>query len=155
MKVRPESLDLKMATLWLFRISSGSLFHRSGPEQAKARSPKVLKFVLGMLRRPWSQERRWRPEMESGCRYSWMHCLPWLSRDLKSKSDNLKWTWYVMGSQWKWDKAEILKINRVAALSTFWRRSVWYLREENYSSSNVKSQMREQESSWTQDQGIS
>ena len=31
----------KMATLWLFQISSGSLFHRTDSERAKARSPKV------------------------------------------------------------------------------------------------------------------
>ena len=118
--------QLKMVTLWLFWISSSSLFHRSGLEWAKMWWPKVLKLVLGILRRPLSQERRWWPEMECGCRYS---------------------------SQWRYDKADemwsnfgILNINWAASLTTFWIRSVWYLgcqREESYSSPNVKSQMHE------------
>ena len=72
-----------MTTLWLFRNSRGSLFHSIGPERAKARSPKVLKLVLGILSRPWSQERRWWPVTEYGCKYSWMYCGPGLLRDFK------------------------------------------------------------------------
>ena len=52
------------------------------PGTGKGAITKVLKFVLGILRRPWSQERRWWLEMECGCRYSWMYWGPWLLRDL-------------------------------------------------------------------------
>ena len=77
------------------------------PRMGKGAITKVLELVFGILKRPWSQERRWWPEMECGCRYS---------------------------SQWRWDKLDemwsnfgILKINRAVSLTTFWRRSVWYL----------------------------
>ena len=81
-----------MATVWLFRISSGRLFHASRPERAKARSPKVLKLVLEIVRRLLSQERRWWSKSECGCRYSFMYCGPWLLRDLWTKTTGMaKW----------------------------------------------------------------
>ena len=73
-------LSLKLTTLWRFRISRCSLFHRSGQERAKAWSPKVLKLVLRILRRPWLQERR-------RCKASlWMRSIGTSSREKQDMS---------------------------------------------------------------------
>ena len=53
-----EQMCLKLGPRNGYTLTVLSLFHRSDLEQAKARSPKVLKLVLGILRRPWPQECR-------------------------------------------------------------------------------------------------
>ena len=55
---RVFKLLLKVSTVRAFRIAHRRLFHKVGPETAKARLPYLTVFTLGTCRRPLLSDRK-------------------------------------------------------------------------------------------------